>query len=146
MKIKAKNPNIASMKLIVPIDGLITIDAKGETEVSAKCAVLLVNNTNDWGYVGKAAKGVTEESEEETTEEGTENVEKSERDLLEEKVKAAKVSELKDMCVEAEFPEEEWKNLTKNLLAAYILKKYDEATATEEEDVEEESAEEEEED
>lgn len=146
MKIKAKNPNIASMKLIVPIDGLITIDAKGETEVSAKCAVLLVNNTNDWEYVGKAAKGVTEESEEETTEEGTENVEKSERDLLEEKVKAAKVSELKDMCVEAEFPEEEWKNLTKNLLAAYILKKYDEATTIEEEDVEEESAEEEEED
>lgn len=138
MKIKAKNQNIASMKLIVPVDGLITIDAKGETEVSTKCAVLLVNNTNDWEYVGKAAKGVTEESEEETTEEGTENVEKSERDLLEEKVKSAKVSELKDMCVEAEFPEEEWKNLTKNLLAAYILKKYDEATAVEEEDDEEE--------
>lgn len=138
MKIKAKNQNIASMKLIVPIDGLITIDAKGETEVSAKCAVLLVNNTNDWEYVGKAAKEVTEEPKEGDAEEGTENVEKSERDLLEEKVKAAKVSELKDMCVEAEFPEEEWKNLTKNLLAAYILKKYDEATAVEEEDDEEE--------
>lgn len=146
MKIKAKNPNIASMKLIVPIDGLITIDAKGETEVSAKCAVLLVNNTNDWEYANKVAKEVTEQSKEGNDEDGAENVEKSERDLLEEKVRGAKVSELKDMCVEAEFPEEEWKDLTKNLLAAYILKKYDEATAVEEEGEEEESAEEEEED
>ena len=132
MKIKAKNKNIASMKLIVPIDGLITIDAKGEAEVSTKCAVLLVGSTNDWEYAGKSSKEVTEEPETETTEEGTENVEKSERELLEEKVKTAKIAELKEMCVEAEFPEAEWKNLSKNLLAAYILKKYDEASDEEE--------------
>ena len=124
MKIKAKNQNIASMKLIVPIDGLITIDANGEAEVSPKCAVLLVSNTNDWQYVGKAAKEVTEDGDE-----GTKNVEKSERELLEEKVKTAKIAELKEMCVEAEFPEDEWKNLSKALLSAYILKKYDEAIA-----------------
>ena len=136
MKIKAKNQNIASMKLIVPIDGLITIDANGEAEVSPKCAVLLVSNTNDWQYVGKAAKEVTEGHDEEDDDEGTENVEKSERELLEEKVKTAKIAELKEMCVEAEFPEDEWKNLSKTLLSAYILKKYDEATAESNEDEE----------
>lgn len=136
MKIKAKNQNIASMKLIVPIDGLITIDANGEAEVSPKCAVLLVSNTNDWQYVGKAAKEVTEGHDEKDDAEGTENVEKSERELLEEKVKTAKIAELKEMCVEAEFPEEEWKNLSKALLSAYILKKYDEATAESNEDEE----------
>ena len=137
MKIKAKNQNIASMKLIVPIDGLITIDANGEAEVSPKCAVLLVSNTNDWQYVGKAAKEVTEDHDEKDDAEGTENVEKSERELLEEKVKTAKIAELKEMCVEAEFPEEEWKNLSKALLSAYILKKYDEAIAESNNDDEE---------
>ena len=137
MKIKSKNSNIASMKLIVPIDGLITIDANGEAEVSPKCAVLLVNNTNDWQYVGNAAKEVTEDPDEEDDAEGTENVEKSERELLEEKVKTAKIAELKEMCVEAEFPEDEWKNLSKALLSAYILKKYYEATAESNNDDEE---------
>ena len=137
MKIKAKNQNIASMKLIVPIDGLITIDANGEAEVSPKCAVLLVSNTNDWQYVGKAAKEVTEDPDEEDDAEGTENVEKSERELLEEKVKTAKIAELKEMCVEAEFPEDEWKSLSKALLSAYILKKYDEAIAESNNDDEE---------
>ena len=136
MKIKAKNQNIASMKLIVPIDGLITIDANGEAEVSPKCAVLLVNNTNDWQYVGKAEKEVTEAPDEEDDAEGTENVKKSERELLEEKVKTAKIAELKEMCVEAEFPEDEWKSLSKALLSAYILKKYDEATAESNDDEE----------
>lgn len=137
MKIKAKNQNIASMKLIVPIDGLITIDANGEAEVSPKCAVLLVSNTNDWQYVGKAAKEVTEGHDEENDDEGTKNVEKSERELLEEKVKTAKIAELKEMCVEAEFPEDEWKSLSKALLSAYILKKYDEAIAESNNDDEE---------
>ena len=44
-----------------------------------------------------------------------------------------KIAELKEMCVEAEFPEEEWGNLSKALLSAYILKKYDEAIADSEE-------------
>lgn len=129
MKIKAKNQNIASMKLIVPIDGLITIDAEGIAEVSPKCAVLLVNNTNDWQYVGAAPKDTAETAEEEKSAESTENDAKTERELLAEKVRDAKVAELKEMCSEAEFPEAEWKNLSKALLAAYILKKYDEATA-----------------
>lgn len=129
MKIKAKNPNVASMKLIVPIDGLITIDAAGVAEVSPKCAVLLVNNTNDWQYEGTSPKNTAETTEQETGAEGTENDAKTERELLEEKVREARVAELKEMCSEAGFPEEEWKNLSKGLIGAYILKKYDEAIA-----------------
>ena len=41
MKIKAKNQNVASMELIVPVDGRISIDANGVAEVSAKCAAAL---------------------------------------------------------------------------------------------------------
>lgn len=138
MKIKSKNLNIASMKLIVPVDGIITIDENGEVEVSTACAELLVNNTNDWQYAeGSDAEGKGGD-EEIDDEEGTENDAKNERELLEEKVKNAKVAELKEMCSELGFPEEEWKNLNKSLLAAYILKKYDETDEEEEIDDEEE--------
>ena len=54
MKIKAKNQNVASMELIVPVDGRISIDANGVAEVSAKCAAALVKGTNDWDYAKKA--------------------------------------------------------------------------------------------
>ena len=48
MKIKAKNPRaLACTRLIVPVDGLIAIDAEGEVEVSAACAEALVNGTSD---------------------------------------------------------------------------------------------------
>ena len=144
MRIKSKNSNIASMKLIVPVDGIITIDEKGEVEVSTACAELLVNNTNDWQYAeGSDAEGKGGDDENDDAE-GTENDAKNERELLEEKVKNAKVAELKEMCSELGFPEEEWKNLNKSLLAAYILKKYDETDETDEVEDEIEDEEEEE--
>lgn len=138
MRIKSKNSNIASMKLIVPVDGIITIDDNGEVEVSTACAELLVNNTNDWQYAeGSDAEGKGGDDENDD-EEGTENDAENERELLEKKVKNAKVAELKEMCSELGFPEEEWKNLNKSLLAAYILKKYDETDEEDEIDDEEE--------
>ena len=122
MKIKAKNPNVASMELIVPVDGRITIDGKGVADVSPKCAAVLVKHTNDWEYV-KAAKGVADETDDEE-----EDDEKSERELLEEKLKTMKLEEMKEMAEQGEFPQEEWGKLTsKKLMAAYLLKKYDEA-------------------
>ena len=133
MRIKSKNSNIASVKLIVPVDGIITIDENGEVEVSTACAELLVNNTNDWQYAeGSDAEGKGGDDENNEAE-GTENDAKNERELLEEKVKNAKAAELKEMCSELGFPEEEWKNLNKSLLAAYILKKYDETDEVEDE-------------
>ena len=143
MKIKSNKKSIASMKLIVPIDGLITIDAEGCVEVSDKCAEVLVKNTSDWQYAEKDEDETETGQENETGSEGTESdddegvgaddeeddddSEKSERELLEEKVQNAKAAELKDMCSEAGFPEKEWKNLSKKDLAAYILQKFDEA-------------------
>lgn len=77
MKIKSKNPKVASMKLIVPIDGEITIDADGVAEVSPKCAIQLVTGTNDWAYASKAKESkatdtVDDEEEDDDTEGGEE--------------------------------------------------------------------------
>lgn len=71
MKIKAKNSKIASMKLIVPVDGEITIDANGVADVSGKCAVALVNGTNDWEYATKAKNAPKEANEDEEEDDDT---------------------------------------------------------------------------
>jgi hypothetical protein len=128
MKIKAKNPKISSMKLIVPIDGEISIDANGVTDVSPKCAIALVTGTNDWNYASKVKNVVEEVTEEgETEEDDVEEV--NEREELEAKLKTMSMSELKAMATEGEFPVEEWEKISsKKLLAAYLLQKYDEAT------------------
>lgn len=128
MKIKAKNPKISSMKLIVPIDGEISIDANGVTDVSPKCAIALVTGTNDWNYASKVKDAVDEATEEGETEE--DDVEEAdEREELEAKLKTMSMAELKAMATEGEFPVEEWEKIgSKKLLAAYLLQKYDEAT------------------
>jgi hypothetical protein len=130
MKIKAKNPKISSMKLIVPIDGEISIDANGVTDVSPKCAIALVTGTNDWNYASKVKNAVNEATEEEGDEEEDEVA--NEREELEAKLKTMSMAELKAMATEGEFPVEEWEKITsKKLLAAYLLQKYDEATEEE---------------
>lgn len=147
MKIKAKKQSIVSMKLIVPIDGLITVDGNGIADVSPKCATLLVKNTDDWEFLKKEQgksesktvkeEAVEEESEttaNESSETEEEETEKNEREIFVEKVNSAKVNELRDMCKEAGFPEEEWKSLTKNLLIKYLTEKFDEAEKDDEEE------------
>jgi hypothetical protein len=127
MKIKAKNPKISSMKLIVPIDGEISIDANGVTDVSPKCAIALVTGTNDWNYASKVKDSVNEATEEGETEEDDDGA--NEREELEAKLKTMSMAELKAMATEGEFPVEEWEKISsKKLLAAYLLQKYDEAT------------------
>lgn len=127
MKIKAKNPKISSMKLIVPIDGEISIDANGITDVSPKCAIALVTGTNDWNYASKVKDSVNEATEEGETEEDDDGA--NEREELEAKLKTMSMAELKAMATEGEFPVEEWEKISsKKLLAAYLLQKYDEAT------------------
>lgn len=135
MKIKAKNPNLISMKLNVPVDGQISIDAKGIADVSAKCAALLVTGTKDWAYLSKKAEIEEEEEEEVETEE-------TDRDKFESHLKTLKLEELKALAEEGEMPREEWEKLSsKKLMTAYLLKKYDEAEENgeieEEEEVEE---------
>ena len=135
MKIKFKKNVPSAMKLIVPHDGLIVIPTSGIVEVSAKCAVDLVKKTNDWEYATQPK--AEEEVEEPETTTADAPAEKSERELLEEKVKSSSIAELKAMAKEAELPEEEWSKLSKKLLAEYLLKKFDEANDEENAETEE---------
>lgn len=140
MKIKAKNSKIASMKLCVPVDGVISIDHNGVAEVSPKCAALLVKGTNDWEYLKKSAakteeeeKTSTDEVEElEADEEETEEDGKSDRERFEAYLDGLTVAQMKDYAKEGNLPAEEYDKLSsKKLMKAYLLKKYDE-TAEEE--------------
>lgn len=135
MKIKAKNSKIASMKLCVPVDGVISIDHSGVAEVSPKCAALLVKGTNDWEYLKKSAakteegeKTSTDEVEEpEAEEEETEEDVKSDRERFEAYLDGLTVAQMKDYAKEGNLPDEEYDKLSsKKLMKAYLLKKYDE--------------------
>lgn len=135
MKIKAKNSKIASMKLCVPVDGVISIDHNGVAEVSPKCAALLVKGTNDWEYLKKSAakteeeeKTSTDEVEElEAEEEETEEDGKSDRERFEAYLDGLTVAQMKDYAKEGNLPAEEYDKLSsKKLMKAYLLKKYDE--------------------
>ena len=135
MKIKAKNSKIASMKLCVPVDGVISIDHSGIAEVSPKCAALLVKGTNDWEYLKKSAakteeeeKTSTDEVEEpEAEEEETEEDGKSDRERFEAYLDGLTVAQMKDYAKEGNLPAEEYDKLSsKKLMKAYLLKKYDE--------------------
>lgn len=136
MKIKAKNQNVASMELIVPVDGRISIDANGVAEVSAKCAAALVKGTNDWDYAKKAT--AAQDDEEEDDNEG----EVTDRERFETHLDTLTLAQMKEYAKEGEMPEEEYEKLnSKKLMKAYLLKKYDEAEAAgelDEEDDEEE--------
>lgn len=140
MKIKAKNSKIASMKLCVPVDGVISIDHSGVAEVSPKCAALLVKGTNDWEYLKKSAakteeeeKTSTDEVEEpEAEEEETEEDGKSDRERFEAYLDGLTVAQMKDYAKEGNLPAEEYDKLSsKKLMKAYLLKKYDETVEEE---------------
>lgn len=157
MKIKATNPNIKAMKLIVPVDGIIEVDAKGEANVSEKAAAALVNGTNDWEYVGELKTTQEEENvvkdEEPTVEEPgaveapveaavEAPVETPEQPIEEPKevqsedeeviagIKAMPLDAMIAMAREANYPESEWARFSKKekLMSAYLIKKYNEGT------------------
>lgn len=140
MKIKAKNSKIASMKLCVPVDGVISIDHNGVAEVSPKCAALLVKGTNDWEYLKKSAakteeeeKTSTDEVEEpEAEEEETEEDGKFDLERFEAYLDGLTVAQMKDYAKEGNLPAEEYDKLSsKKLMKAYLLKKYDETVEEE---------------
>ena len=132
MKIKAKNPKaVAGIRLIVPVDGLIAIDGEGCVEVSAGCAEALVKGTSDWDYA-EVEEASEAPSEEETEQEPTSEL--TEREEFASKLESMTVAQMKDLCREGGFPEEEWKSLKKATLAAYLLDKFDSADVEEEEE------------
>ncbi len=147
MKIKAKNSDIKSMKLSVPLDGIIEIDANGVAEVSTKCGKMLIEGTNDW----KELKDDKEDSDEtKVDEQGSKDGEQGDTDTTEENeggkedeqptdeeiIEGLKKLSLED-CIatakEAGYPEKEWEKLSKNEKAAekmmrnYLVKKYKES-------------------
>lgn len=131
MKIKAKNPRaVANVRLIVPCDGLITIDGEGCVEVSAACAEALVKGTADWDYA-EVEEAPAPEEEEEIEEPAAEL---TEREKFASELKSMTVVQMKELCKEGGFPEEEWKSLKKATLAAYLLDKFDSAADVEEEE------------
>ena len=114
MKIKAKNSRVFGIKLNVPVDGLIEIDANGVAEVSEKAAKMLVNGTNDWEYFNDSEGG-----------DGVDEVING--------LKRMTLSQMIDMAKEAGYPESEYQKFAKKekLMLAYLIKKYNEAKLTE---------------
>lgn len=117
MKIKAKNPSVKSMKLIIPIDGMIDIDANSIADVSEKAAELLVNKTNDWSYL---------DEEKENQEKGGKEIDEDAKVIA--GIKKMEIGEMIATAKEAEYPEDEWAKFSEKpkLMAAYLIKKYNE--------------------
>ena len=116
MKIKAKNSKVFGIKLNVPIDGLIDIDASGVAEVSEKAAKMLVNGTNDWEYFNDGEGG-----------------DGNDVDEVINGLKKMPLTQMIDMAKEAGYPESEYQKFAKKekLMLAYLIKKYNEAKLTE---------------
>lgn len=116
MKIKAKNSKVFGIKLNVPVDGLIEIDANGVAEVSEKAAKMLVNGTNDWEYFNDS--------------EGDDG---NEVDEVINGLKKMTLAQMINMAKEAGYPESEYQKFAKKekLMLAYLIKKYNEAKLTE---------------
>ena len=126
------------MKLSVPVDGLIEIDANGIVEVSEECGRMLIEGTNDWEKFGEgkdtkngkkgSEKAPASGKKEEGKEEGDEG-QLSDKEAIE----ALQQLSLAD-CIEtakaAGYPEKEWEKLSKNeksaekLMRTYLVKKY----------------------
>ena len=140
MKIKAINKDVKSMKLSVPVDGLIDIDANGIAEVSPNCGKMLIEGTNDWKeYSEGEDTGKDEKSEEqaaETHEQASE--ESSEKQPTDEEVieglEKLSLKECVNMATEAGYPKKEWEKLAKNekaaenLMRKYLVKKFKDAS------------------
>lgn len=117
MKIKAKNSKVFGIKLNVPVDGLIEIAANGVAEVSDKAAKMLVDGTNDWEYVSG------EDSGNDNTDEVLNGIKKM------------PLAQMIEVAKEAGYPESEYMKFAKKekLMAAYLIKKYNEAKLVEDE-------------
>lgn len=120
MKIVSINHSVKSMKLTVPFDGNIDIDANGIAEVSDKCAEALIKGTKDWKYLDEDKNGV---------EDG-----KGEGDVGDKEIKEGinkmSLEEMIELAKESNYPESEWNKFAKNeknatkLMSAYLFKMY----------------------
>lgn len=143
MKIQAKNQDIKSMKLSVPVDGLIEIDEKGIAEVSEKCGKMLIEGTSDWKEfkagkgTGKAEEDGEQDAEDVEDTEDTDEAEDDKKPVTDKEIIAGLNKLPLDACIEtakeAGYPEAEWGKLIKNekaaekLMQKYLVRKYKES-------------------
>ena len=120
MKIVSINHSVKSMKLTVPFDGNIDIDANGIAEVSDKCAEALVKGTKDWKYLDEDKNGV---------EDGKGESDVSDKEIKE-GINKMSLEEMIELAKESNYPESEWDKFAKNeknatkLMSAYLFKMY----------------------
>jgi hypothetical protein len=136
IKIKAVNRKIKSIKLCVPVDGIIDIDSNGECEVSEKCAKSLIEGTHDWKKVENIEDSKKDKEDSKTSDDSDkkeDSEESEESDDPKEEFKKMKKDELISFIKENKYPESEWSKFlaseknSEKLLAAYLIKKYNEA-------------------
>ena len=99
--------------MIIPFDGLITIDSEGQVDVSTQAARTLLLQTEDWEEVGVSIIPVSGE-------------EKSEEEQVISSIKKMSMLDMIALAVGAEYPEAEYakfKNKDK-LMQGYLIKKY----------------------
>lgn len=145
MKIKAINKNVKSMKLSVPIDGIIDIDVNGIAEVSPNCGKMLIEGTHDWKEYSEGEDADEPDKEPKPDAEDGEHVSEgeggekdSEKQPTDEEVIAGleklSLQECINMATEAGYPVKEWKKLSKNekaaenLMRKYLIKKFKNAS------------------
>ena len=138
-KIKAIDPQVKGMKLCVPVDGIISIDAEGIAVVSDKAAKILIEGTNDWkmadegkdaGTDDKSVEKAKKTAEKAPATESKEN-EDAEADEVVEGIKKMNLEELVAMAEEAGYDKAEWEKFASKtgktgikLMSAYLIKKY----------------------
>ena len=136
MKIKAIKKDIKSMKLSVPVDGIIEINENGVAEVSSKCGKMLIEGTNDWKEYKDVKKSDDIENDSEKVDEDLEesNSESEEHQPTDKEViDGLNTLSLEDCIATAKaagYPTKEWEKLSKNdraaekLMRQYLVKKY----------------------
>lgn len=130
MKVRIKTKSIKSTKLIMPVDGLVEINADGIAEVSEKCAEIMVNKTNSWEMVDGAVEAETEapETEAPETEEAEAETAEETRADFEKKIRLMKFEKLKEFAIESGCDENEVNSITsKKEMVNYLLNQYDSA-------------------
>lgn len=136
MKIKLKNNKLGITNLIVPIDGMISINPEGVAEVSEQCGEILLGQIDNWEKVVKktaaetttpAADEKTEETKKDSKEEDSkeENEELTDEQIIE-GIKSLSLEEAINLAKESGYPEKEWKKMSAkaNLMSAYLIKKF----------------------
>lgn len=123
MKIKARSAAIKSMKLAIPFDGIVEIDAHGVVEVSANAAKALVEGTNDWDVLEEGNAPQVNSNEKNNGENDAES------DEVINGIKKMTLAQMIEMAQQAGYPEEDWGKFAKKdkLMAAYLIKQYNDA-------------------